>query len=575
MLLSDSLLTLANSTEWLALASLKTIPLIAFVLMMQRIFRKQLSATARHLLWLSVLISLSIPFGWNINLNQFSVTGSAINHVDSAQNTASISNPKLTLATEPASSATHTTNVDPALSNSVLSDSTLSDSALSDSALSNTTSLGDKMWAVLTQHYSMIFTIFWLCGATVFLGITVVQAMHFHRIKNKALAASPNTLALFDSCKLEFGINKPVQLLCTQEIQSPITLGWLKPAVILPKNIEQQLTPTTLKHVLLHELGHIKRQDIFFNWLACLINIVHWFNPVVWLACKRMRMDMEMACDELVLSHLDKVQHKSYGATLIEISEIPRVSPKALTTLGILENHTELKERLHMIKEFTTMNIKNTLLFGLILTATAVTSFAQPNTTASGTTQTTAIESSSTTTADDYIDLKDFAKIAEKDLKTKVLVGQGYAKRKILINVSKDSLNYGQFLTQLKINEFTAYKSKDYIQIVPIRDARNLSIPIVEKGKTYYEDEVVTDYLKTEKACAKNILAAVRPLVPQYSHLSVYEDARTMIIIDSYGNIQRIKAVIKALEGNLDEPVDCTNIAPPENRPNKNEASAK
>jgi general secretion pathway protein D len=124
----------------------------------------------------------------------------------------------------------------------------------------------------------------------------------------------------------------------------------------------------------------------------------------------------------------------------------------------------------------------------------------------------------------------------------------------------------------LKINEFTAYKSKDYIQIVPLRDARNLSIPIVEKGKIYYEDEVVTDYLKTEKACSGQVLAVVRPLVPQYSHLSAYEDAHTLIIIDTYGNIQRIRSVIKALEANLDAPVDCKNVNPPEFRPNKSEA---
>jgi beta-lactamase regulating signal transducer with metallopeptidase domain len=554
MLPSELLLILTNFAEWLAIASLKTIPLIAFVLIVQRLFRKQLSAAARHLLWLSVLLSLSIPFGWNLHLASFPTSDASVSRLDSTQHSVDSTTTDMLIVSESGLTETHNIGTQDNL------------------ALQEKNTFLGNTWAAISQNYSIALTLFWLGGVIVFLSLTLARAHYFHRTKASASPAPSNTFATFQTCKLELGITTSIQLLSTPEIQSPITVGWLRPAVILPHNLDQHLTPATLKHVLLHELGHIKRHDILLNWLACIINILHWFNPAVWFACKRMRMDMEMACDALVLSHLDKSQRKSYGATLIEISEIPRTSPKALTTLGILENHTELKERLNMIKEFTTMNIKNTILFGLILTATAVTSFAQPNTITHNKPSNTVTENSNDKRTDDHLSLKDFAKIAERELKTKVLVGQNDAKNTIQVNVGKESLNYGQFLTQLKINEYTAYKSKDYIQIVPMREARNLSIPIVEKGKTYFEDEVVTDYLKTEKACSGQVLAVVRPLVPQYSHLSAYEDARTLIIIDTYGNIQRIKAVIKALEANLDAPVDCKNARPIENRTMKNDA---
>jgi beta-lactamase regulating signal transducer with metallopeptidase domain len=541
-----------NSAEWLVIASLKTIPLIAFVLIVQRLFRKQLSAAARHLLWLSVLLSLSIPFGWNINLGSLSADDPSATHLDFTQSPVSFNTPNTAMVPEQRIAEAHNMGAQDNL------------------ALRDKNTLWDNTWAAITQNYLIALAVLWLGGVIVFFGLTLARAHYFHRTKTNASPASSDTVALFHTCKLELEMTTSIQLLSTPEIQSPITVGWLRPAVILPRNIEQQFTPATLKHVLLHELGHIKRQDILLNWLACMINILHWFNPAVWFACKRMRMDMEMACDALVLSHLDKSQRKSYGATLIEISEIPRVSPKALTTLGILENHTELKERLNMIKDFTTMNIKNTLLFGVILTATAITSFAQPaQPKAEATVQSIAIsetgkQSVSTTT------LRDFAARAEKDLKIKVLVGQNDVEKNIQANISNEPLNYGQLLTQLKINELTAYKSKDYIQIIQMRDARNLSIPIVEKGKPYFEDEVVTDYLKTEKACVARILAAVRPLVPQYAHLSALESANTLIIIDTYGNIQRIKNVIKALDGNLNAPEDCTNIKQPEFKPPQN-----
>lgn len=541
---------LANSAEWIAIASLKTIPLIVFVLIVQRLFRKQLSAESRHLLWLSVLLSLSIPFGWTLNLDHFSVHNPAENVLSYEQSTRQFNSDNL-IASNVQEIATQKENSDQNLP-----------------ALQTLTVIEYTSAEFIKKYYAAALAILWLCGAVIFFGLTFIRACYFYRIKTNALPASNDIVALFNSCKRELGIYQSIQLLSTHGIQSPITVGWLKPAVILPQNIEQQLAQSTLKFVLLHELGHIKRQDIFLNWLACLINIVHWFNPVVWFACKRMRMDMEIACDALVLNHLDKSQRKNYGATLIEISEIPRTSPKALTTLGILENHKELKERLHMIKDFTTMNIKNSIFFGIMLTATAVTSLAQPSNATNEKTAATPLESTSNRKAEDYIDLKDFAKIAEKDLKTKVLVGQNDAQKIIQANLGKEPLNYGQFLTQLKINEYTAYKSKDYIQIIQMRDARSFSIPVVEKGKTYYEDEVVTDYLTTEKSCAGKILATIRPLVPQYGHLSSYDDGHTLIIIDTYGNIQRVKGVIKSIEANLTAPQDCKNVAPIENRPN-------
>jgi general secretion pathway protein D len=220
-----------------------------------------------------------------------------------------------------------------------------------------------------------------------------------------------------------------------------------------------------------------------------------------------------------------------------------------------LENHTELKERLNMIKEFTTMNMKNTLIFGLVLVTTTFTALAQPaaQKPQPAITEATPIKAVATSGTS----LRDVAARAEKDLKIKVLVGQRDAEGHIQVNFGADTIDYGQLLTQLKINEYTAYKSKDYIQIIPIRDARSLAIPTVEKGKSYYEDEVVTDYLVPEKACAGKVLMALRPLVPQYAHLSTFEDNNTLIISDTYGNIQRIKSAIKAIDANLSAPQNC------------------
>ena len=548
MLLSDFSLLLIEFVQWLAVVSLKTIPLIIVVLLVQRFFRKFLSASAKYLLWFTVLISLCAPFGWQLNVAPALTTANLTESL----------NPKYFRINAS----------DNILLNQTNSISSVQESTSNRSLISSNTDIEHKITleqSISKLDWRLVLAIFWLIGAFTFLSVTLTRAYQFHRIKLNSVPACQEILEILQACKLEMNVKKTIQLLTSNSIQSPVSLGWITPAIMLPKDLEHQLTQTKLKHILLHEVGHIKRQDIFFNWIACLVNIVHWFNPAVWLACRYMRKDMEMACDALVLSHLDKTQRKNYAATLIEISEIPRVSLRVPTTLSMFENHNELKQRLNMIKDFTTMNTKNSIFFGIILAVTAITSLAQPNTASNDKTTTSSLEKVSGIKSDD-IELRNFAKFAENELKMKVLVGQNYAKTPVQVNMG-ESLDYGKFLTQLKINEFTAYKSKDYIQIIPLRDARSFSIPVVEKGKTYYEDEVVTDYLTTDKSCAAQVLATVRPLVPQYAHLSS-DNGHTLIIIDTFGNIQRIRSAIKTLEANLDAPVDCKNIVPPPFRPN-------
>jgi type II secretory pathway component GspD/PulD (secretin) len=204
----------------------------------------------------------------------------------------------------------------------------------------------------------------------------------------------------------------------------------------------------------------------------------------------------------------------------------------------------------NMIKQLASKTIRKTLFLGAFLIATtpalaAETSSDQP-----------VLDVKNEKHADREITLAELGSLAERWFKMEVLI-DFHADTKIRINLNKAPLSYGQLLTQLNFNGFTAYKSNGYIQIIPNRDARNLDIPIVEKYKTYLEDEYVTEILKIEKACASRVLAAIRPLVPQYGFLTAYEDANTLLIVDTYGNIQRVKTVIKALEANIDEKEEC------------------
>ena len=80
----------------------------------------------------------------------------------------------------------------------------------------------------------------------------------------------------------------------------PLTWGILRPRVALPVNVESW-DDERIRTVLLHELAHVRRRDCLTQWIAEIAHILHWFNPLVWLAVCRMRLDRERACDDMVL----------------------------------------------------------------------------------------------------------------------------------------------------------------------------------------------------------------------------------------------------------------------------------
>ena len=107
-----------------------------------------------------------------------------------------------------------------------------------------------------------------------------------------------------------------------------------------------------LRFVFLHELGHLRRQDMAVNWLMAVLQTLHWFNPVLWLAFGRMRSDRELACDALALSRAAEGENRPYGETIVRIlSDLSQ--PNSMPgLLGILEDKGQMKNRIRMIARF-------------------------------------------------------------------------------------------------------------------------------------------------------------------------------------------------------------------------------
>lgn len=105
-------------------------------------------------------------------------------------------------------------------------------------------------------------------------------------------------------------------ILLADHIDTAFVLGVFRPRIYLPSG----LPPEEREYILLHEQTHIRRRDPLWKLLGFLALCVHWFNPLVWLALRCAERDMELSCDEAVLSRLGPEIRQFYAASLLRLS---------------------------------------------------------------------------------------------------------------------------------------------------------------------------------------------------------------------------------------------------------------
>lgn len=230
----------------------------------------------------------------------------------------------------------------------------LSAAGLTESALVNRSEISARSWSQLAIPYSL-----WL-GWAYIVGVisqTLFLMVAFHRLKvNRLNSSIPATIywnERLNSLKGKLGISKSVRLHVSEKILVPFTAGFLKPVILFPLATINQLSLEQVEAILIHELAHIKRHDYLINILQRVMEIILFFNPIIWLLSKEISAERENCCDDVVLEYTDNPKDYARALALIEEHRID-MNGLAMSISGS-KQHTLLNR----IKNITNMKAQN------------------------------------------------------------------------------------------------------------------------------------------------------------------------------------------------------------------------
>ncbi len=202
-----------------------------------------------------------------------------------------------------------------------------------------------------TSRYAYLITCSYLIGLLFCILKLIIGLININWFRNhKNLKLDSYLTNISNQLSSNFRLIKTVSVYLSDKIFVPLTLGFIKPIIVFPIALINQLSAEQTEAILLHELAHIKRNDYLLNMLLCIVQSFLFFNPVIWLMEREINKYREQCCDDLVL---DNTQHKiAYARALLLIEE----NRSTNLTLALASNGKKYT-LLNRIKRITNMKI--------------------------------------------------------------------------------------------------------------------------------------------------------------------------------------------------------------------------
>jgi len=198
-----------------------------------------------------------------------------------------------------------------------------------------------------TWPASTLLLLIWAIGALAVMIWNIAGYTRFKRTVQRTMVrvTDAHFLAILEDCRQEVHVRATPRLYTSASVASPILLGILHPAIVLP---DRQLTDNDLRYALLHELTHARRQDGLLKWVAAIAVSIHWFNPLAYVMQYELNHSCELSCDETVTRQFSTDDRRGYGSMLLAVASMTGAPSPAMFS-AMVEDKRNLKERLGVI----------------------------------------------------------------------------------------------------------------------------------------------------------------------------------------------------------------------------------
>jgi len=305
--------------------------LILALLLGKQFLKDKISRQWQYYIWLIVVLRLLLPFGSEVNL-----LGKTYQAVDQAITQAALIPPQQPTLNTPGDVSTPAAGLEQ------------KNETVNPPAENLTTAHPlQEICALLANHVWLI----WLVAA---LGLLIRKITIYQGFTRyiKAGLTPVSDLAVLDRLSIaaeRAGIQKPVELCVNPLISSPLLIGFFHPCIVLPNT---DISEKDFQYIVLHELTHYKRWDMFYKWLVQVTVCLHWFNPLAYLMEREITKACEFSCDEAVLTEMGCDNAQDYGKTLLHAMAAVGRYKENLGAVTLSENKQLLKERLGAIMKF-------------------------------------------------------------------------------------------------------------------------------------------------------------------------------------------------------------------------------
>lgn len=164
-----------------------------------------------------------------------------------------------------------------------------------------------------------VFGYVWISGILCFSLYYLVNYWHFIReCKRWQKEIKSEELKLFESLMNELEIRRSIRLIKSKKVQIPLIMGYINPVVILPY---KEYGLQELYFILKHELIHYKQRDLWYKLVLLMAQVIHWFNPLVYIMVDQAEQDLEARCDLKVVGKESELTKRLYMQIILQAVE--------------------------------------------------------------------------------------------------------------------------------------------------------------------------------------------------------------------------------------------------------------